>query len=196
MRLRQTIGFSLVLLLVSGGAMAKTAAPDPGEPRPAAKKHLAAGKAKPEKITPSRQHIRARPEARTVAGPHESRRRAMRRLAADRPIHAVHAIGTRETGNASWYGGRHIGRRTASGKPLDRVHPTAAHRTLPLHSLARVTNLNNGRSCIVEVTDRGPTSRRLLIDLSPRAADELAMRDVGIVPVTVEPVAPVADTPD
>jgi len=196
MRLRQTIGFSLVLLLVSGGAMAKTAAPDPGEPRPAAKKHLA-GKAKPEKLAEQRQRPRVRSEARAAAARPDSRRHGIaRRLAADRPPHAVHTIGAREIGSASWYGGHHIGRRTASGKPLDRVHATAAHRTLPLHSLARVTNLNNGRSCIVEVTDRGPTSRRLLIDLSPRAADELAMRDAGIVPVTVEPVAPVADTPD
>jgi rare lipoprotein A len=105
----------------------------------------------------------------------------------------VKAIGPCLTGRAAWYGGRYIGRRTSSGVPLDQIHATAAHRTLPLNSLVRVTNLSNGRSVIVRINDRGPVSEQLLIDMSPRAADELAMRTAGIVPVSVEQVVEVAD---
>jgi rare lipoprotein A (peptidoglycan hydrolase) len=114
--------------------------------------------------------------------------------AADPKPVLVRAVGKSETGTAAWYGGRYLGRRTSSGERLDTVHPTAAHRTLPLNSLARVTNLENGRSIIVRVTDRGPVSDSLLIDMSPRAADQLEMKEAGLVQVKVEQV--VAVPPD
>ena len=79
----------------------------------------------------------------------------------DQYLGPMRVVGTREVGSAAWYGGRHIGMRTASGDRLDAVHATAAHRSLPLHSLVRVTNLNNGRSVIAKITDRGPVSRSL-----------------------------------
>jgi rare lipoprotein A len=107
----------------------------------------------------------------------------------------VRAIGKAETGTAAWYGGRYIGRRTSSGSRLDTMHATAAHRTLPLNSLARVTNLKNGRSVIVRVTDRGPISESLLIDMSPRAATELDMKQAGLIPVSVEQVVEVPSDP-
>ena len=103
----------------------------------------------------------------------------------------VRPIGKAETGTAAWYGGRYLGRQTSSGSRLDTIHPTAAHRTLPLNSLARVTNLDNGRSVVVRVTDRGPVSKSLLIDMSPSAADELHMKHAGLAPVTVEQVVEV-----
>jgi rare lipoprotein A len=103
----------------------------------------------------------------------------------------VRAIGKSQTGTAAWYGGTYIGRRTTSGDRLDTIHATAAHRSLPLNSLARVTNLQNGRSVVVRVTDRGPVAEALLIDMSPRAADELRMKEAGLVPVTVEQVVEV-----
>jgi rare lipoprotein A len=107
-----------------------------------------------------------------------------------RDVGALKVVGYRETGRAAWYGGkRHLGHRTASGDVLDDERPTAAHRSLPLNSLARVTNLNNGRSVVVTVTDRGPHGRGRLIDVSPRAADVLDMKRDGVVPVAVEPVA-------
>ena len=102
---------------------------------------------------------------------------------------AFQVVGRREIGRASWYGNYHVGRKTATGERLDTVHPTAAHRTLPLQSLVKVTNLNNGRSVVVTINDRGPVSPRLLIDVSPRAADELNMRHDGIIPVAIEQVA-------
>jgi len=96
--------------------------------------------------------------------------------------------GRREVGNAAWYGRGFVGLHTASGTVLDRIRPTAAHRSLPLNSLARVTNLRNGRSIIVLVNDRGPVSRSLIIDLSPGAAAKLDMQHDGVVPVAVEPI--------
>jgi rare lipoprotein A (peptidoglycan hydrolase) len=104
----------------------------------------------------------------------------------------VRPIGKTETGTAAWYGGHYIGQRTSSGTRLDSVNPTCAHRTLPLNSLVRVTNLKNGRSVVVRVTDRGPVSTSLLIDMSPRAADELRMKEAGLVPVKVEQVVEVS----
>jgi rare lipoprotein A len=71
---------------------------------------------------------------------------------------------------------------------LDTVTATAAHRTLPLHSYAKVTNLDSGRSLIVKINDRGPYTRGRIIDLSPRAAEQLEVKQAGVVPVVVEPV--------
>jgi rare lipoprotein A len=97
-------------------------------------------------------------------------------------------VGRPEICEAAWYGGGFLGQRTASGEPLDSVHVTAAHRTLPLFTRVRVTNLRNGRSVIATINDRGPVSHHLLIDLSPRAAQELHMVSSGVAPVQIEPV--------
>jgi rare lipoprotein A (peptidoglycan hydrolase) len=105
----------------------------------------------------------------------------------------LRCVGKPETGTAAWYGGRYIGRHTTNGERLDTIHSTAAHRTLPLNSLARVTNLRNGRSVVVRVTDRGPVADDLLIDMSPRAAAELHMQEAGLAPVRVEQVVEVPD---
>jgi rare lipoprotein A len=103
----------------------------------------------------------------------------------------VRVVGKSQTGKAAWYGGRYVGRQTTSGERLDTLHATAAHRTLPLNSLVRVTNLKNGRSVVARITDRGPISTSLLIDMSPRAADELNMKEAGVVPVKIEQVVEV-----
>jgi rare lipoprotein A (peptidoglycan hydrolase) len=105
---------------------------------------------------------------------------------------AIKVVGLQEIGMAAWYGGHHLGQRTASGALLDSVTPTAAHRSLPLNSLVRITNLRNGRSVICKVNDRGPWGHNRLIDLSPRAADELDMKRSGIAKVSVEPLASTA----
>ncbi|MGH7088452.1 MAG: septal ring lytic transglycosylase RlpA family protein [Stellaceae bacterium] len=102
--------------------------------------------------------------------------------------------GALEFGKASWYG--LVGNRTASGEVLDVVTPTAAHRVLPLGSCARVTDLDNGRSIIVEINDRGPFRPRFIIDLSPLAAEELGMRRKGVAAVAVEPIAYVPASSD
>jgi len=76
-----------------------------------------------------------------------------------------------------------VGKKTASGEVLDKVTATAAHRSLPLASYAKVTNLDNSRSVIVKINDRGPYTRGRIIDLSPRAADVLDMKRAGVVTV-------------
>ncbi len=95
---------------------------------------------------------------------------------------------TGQIGYASWYGGERHGRRTAGGGHFDRNELTAAHRTLPLHSKARVTNMANGRAVTVRITDRGPTRKGRIIDLSQSAAEQLGMRHRGVARVEVEPV--------
>jgi rare lipoprotein A len=89
-------------------------------------------------------------------------------------------------GKASRYS--RVGKRTASGEILDTVTPTAAHRSLPLASHAKVTNLDNGRSVVVKINDRGPYARGRILDLSPRAADALDMKHAGAAAVLVEPL--------
>lgn len=91
--------------------------------------------------------------------------------------------GYKERGMASWYGAE-SGNRTASGVRFDPRGLTAAHKTLPIPSTVRVTNLRNGRSVDVVINDRGPFSHNRLIDLSKGAAEQLGMR--GITEVTVE----------
>jgi rare lipoprotein A len=99
----------------------------------------------------------------------------------------THAIQSPQIGQAAWYD--LVGGRTSSGERLDTVTLTAAHRSLPLGSCAKVTSLDSGRSVVVKINDRGPYNRRFIIDLSPRAADELGMKHAGVAAVAVEPVA-------
>ena len=92
-------------------------------------------------------------------------------------------------GIASWYGQRHHGRPTASGKPFNMHALTAAHRSLPLGTRVRVTNLENGRSVVVRITDRGPYVRGRSIDLSHAAAKALGMVKRGLASVRMEVLA-------
>ncbi|MFZ1413951.1 MAG: septal ring lytic transglycosylase RlpA family protein [Defluviicoccus sp.] len=91
-----------------------------------------------------------------------------------------------QRGDASWYGPRFHGRKTASGVRFDQNKLTAAHRDLPLGSEVTVTNLDNGQSVRVEINDRGPYINGRIIDLSKAAAHELGMIQDGVVPVKVE----------
>jgi rare lipoprotein A len=96
---------------------------------------------------------------------------------------------TVQTGEASWYGERHQGRRTASGEVYDMHQLTAAHRALPLGTHVLVTNLQNGRSVEVRVNDRGPTVAGRIIDLSYAAARALGAVAAGTIPVSVRVLA-------
>lgn len=100
------------------------------------------------------------------------------------------AAGYREQGTASWYGRKFHGKRTSSGEPYDMYAMTAAHKTLPLPSYVRVRNLDNDRSVIVRVNDRGPFLHDRLIDLSYAAAAKLGILGNGTGRVEVEAVAP------
>jgi rare lipoprotein A len=94
-----------------------------------------------------------------------------------------------EQGIASWYGVPYHGRRAANGEIYDMYRLTAAHRTLPFESIVRVTNLKNGRTTEVRITDRGPFIENRIIDLSLAAAREVDMVAAGVAPVRIEVVA-------
>jgi rare lipoprotein A len=98
----------------------------------------------------------------------------------------VRAEQTSATGPASWYGDEFAHRQTASGEPYDPGKLTGAHRTFPLGSKVRVTNLTNGRSVLVTINDRGPYRNRRVIDLSYGAARALGMIRRGVARVRVE----------
>lgn len=102
--------------------------------------------------------------------------------------HPLGAPGTPQVGNASWYGGRHQGLRTASGERYDEYAMTAASPYLPLGTRARIKNLENGRSVIVRVNDRGPFVEGRIIDVSYAAARALGMVGDGVVRVKVVPL--------
>lgn len=103
--------------------------------------------------------------------------------------------GYRERGTASWYGAKFHGRSTSSMEPYDMCRFSAAHKTLPLPSYARVTNLENGRSIIVRVNDRGPFHEGRVIDLSYVAALKLGVYETGTARVEVESVGPATGAP-
>lgn len=94
-----------------------------------------------------------------------------------------------EEGIASWYGPNFHGKLTANGAIFDMYKVSAAHRTLPMPSMVRVTNLENGRSLKVKVNDRGPFARNRIIDLSMRAAELLGFQRQGTALVRVEVLA-------
>ncbi len=196
MRMRRTIGLSLALLVVSAAAMAKQTHSGHDEPAPSSKAKPAKADTNAGKPHGKQQRTHGKVAARSEPRHAEQAREQAARLPPpDRYIGPVQVIGQREVGAAAWYGAHHIGRRTASGDRLDAIHATAAHRSLPLRSLVRVTNLSNGRSVIAQITDRGPVSHSLLIDVSPSVADGLDMKRAGIAKVAVEPVAPAPTAP-
>ena len=102
------------------------------------------------------------------------------------------SAGYREEGIASWYGGYFHGRRTSSGDVYDMYQMTAAHKSLPLPTYVRVTNLVNGRSVVLRVNDRGPFVADRIIDVSFAAATKLGMAETGTAPVEVVSLDPPA----
>ena len=101
--------------------------------------------------------------------------------------------GYTEEGNASWYGEPFHGRRASNGEIYDMYKLTAAHRTLPFETIVRVTNVNNRKSTVVRITDRGPFIENRIIDLSLAAAREIDSVGPGVVPVRVEVLSPGID---
>ncbi|GAC1633310.1 MAG: hypothetical protein NVS9B14_07850 [Candidatus Acidiferrum sp.] len=118
----------------------------------------------------------ARPQPRTSAPPPKR----------NRPADTTGSALYTEEGNASWYGPPFHGRKASNGEVYDMNKLTAAHRTLPFDSIVRVTNLNNGKSTTVRITDRGPFVDNRIIDLSKAAAQEIESIGPGVVPVRIE----------
>ena len=96
----------------------------------------------------------------------------------------------KERGLASWYGRKFHGQRTSSGETYDMFAMTAAHKTFPIPSYARVTNVKNGKSVVVRINDRGPFHANRIIDLSYAAASRLGIVELGSALVEVERVLP------
>lgn len=103
--------------------------------------------------------------------------------------------GYQERGGASWYGTKFHGRKTSNGEVYDMWAMTAAHKTLPIPSYVRVTNVENGRSIVVRVNDRGPFHSQRIIDLSYAAALKLGFAEKGVAQVDVIDITPVVDVP-
>ncbi|MGH7045964.1 MAG: septal ring lytic transglycosylase RlpA family protein [Stellaceae bacterium] len=199
MPLRRTIGISLALMMASAGAMAKT--PETGTTHQSSQPPDSGHQKATDRTGKTRIAHRFSGSRRSsrLAWRRPGRVRYERQAVGDQTDSAGaapywgprHATGALQIGRAAWYD--LVGDRTSSGERLNTVTPTAAHRSLPLGSCAKVTDLDTGRSIIVKINDRGPYNRRFIIDLSPRAAEELGMRYVGVAAVAVEPVAaPVA----
>ena len=101
---------------------------------------------------------------------------------ADGPDGKAHML----VGKASWYGKNFHGRTTACGEPYDMYAFTAAHKTLPFHTLVRVTDPETRKTVVVRITDRGPYADGRVIDLSWAAANDLEMIKRGIIPVELQ----------
>lgn len=197
MPLRQTIGISLALMMASTGAFAqapeKNAAYHAATP-PGAEPARSASRSGKTRSAHRSAHFRWPARLSFHHGGHARRRQAATygTEADASPPDAfwgpTHTTGYQQVGEAAWY--NLVGGRTSSGERLDAVTPTAAHRSLPLGSCARVTSLDTGRSVVVKINDRGPYRHRFIIDLSPRAAEALGMIHSGTAAVMVEPVAP------
>ncbi len=186
MPMRRTIGISLACLMISTGAIART--PSKGSPSDPGQLQRESERAKVRKgkaqllSCGTHAHRNARTQSRDL----DSDSTEPAGGAPDSYVGPMHTIGKSEIGRAAWY--NWVGSRTASGEILDWVTPTAAHRSLPLASYAKVTNLDTGRAVVVKINDRGPYRRRFIIDLSPRAAEEIGVVRSGIAAVSVEPL--------
>jgi rare lipoprotein A len=119
--------------------------------------------------TPERARRPTNPEART----------------GDQPVAGAYV----EEGNASWYGAPFHGRRASNGEIYDMNKMTAAHRTMAFGTIVRVTNLTNGKTAVVRITDRGPFIENRIIDLSMAAAKSIESIGPGVVPVRLEVIS-------
>ncbi|QDK44439.1 septal ring lytic transglycosylase RlpA family lipoprotein [Bdellovibrio sp. ZAP7] len=101
---------------------------------------------------------------------------------------ALHT-GSTAKGKASWYGESHQGNRTASGEKFDLNQLTAAHRTLPMGSMVKVTSLSTGKSVTVRINDRGPFTKGRILDVSQAAAQKLGFIQKGTDHIKMEVVS-------
>ena len=165
MHMCRALGISLAFLAISAGAMAKTAEKSashhPGQPQ-GAKQHKAEQRAVHRQVALNRGGYTRTPTRNVARHTISSQyRHAVSHPVADARgeppdpyLAPAQGQGGRQFGKAAWY--NFVGGHTSTGERLDAVTPTAAHRTLPLLSYAKVTNLDSGRSVIVKINDRGP----------------------------------------
>jgi peptidoglycan lytic transglycosylase len=99
-------------------------------------------------------------------------------------------LGKKQKGKASYYARSFAGKKMADGTRLNPASNAAASKTLPLGTKAKVTNLDNGKVAVVEIRDRGPFVKGRIVDVTPGTAAQLGMKEDGVVPVEVQPIAP------
>src|SRR5438309_5025210 len=165
------LGFLLPLVLCGCGSRRPVPSRQPTPPQPPETPSATEEAAKRSTNVPET------PASQPAAAPASKR---------NKPAPAPASSGYTEEGNASWYGVPFHGRRASNGEIYDMYKLTAAHRTLPFETIVRVTNLNNGKSTVVRITDRGPFVDNRIIDLSFAAAREVESVGPGVVPVRVE----------
>lgn len=102
---------------------------------------------------------------------------------------ALDRSGKARKGRASYYGRNFYTKKMADGTPMDPQSNIAASKTLPIGTKARVTNLQNGASEVVEIRDRGPYIKNRIVDVTPKTADKLGLKEDGTAPVVVKPIA-------
>ena len=162
----------LALLLLTGCASRSTA-PGPAAGRDGPEANPPAGLDRVPDATPRVEPLRA-------GGPNKPYE-----VLGERYTPTTSDRAMRESGGASWYGRKFHGRPTASGEPYDMYAMTAAHKTMPIPSYARVRNPANGREVVVRINDRGPFVAGRVVDLSYTAALKLGVLG-GVAPVVVE----------
>jgi len=110
------------------------------------------------------------------------------------PRGGIDHSGRKQKGRASYYAQHFTNRKMADGNRFDPNSNVAASKSLPLGTTAKVTNLNNGKSALVKVQDRGPHIDGRVVDLTPKVAEQLDVKKAGVTPVVVAPIAvPQAD---
>lgn len=102
--------------------------------------------------------------------------------------HSLDRSGKPRQGTASYYGKNFYKKKMADGTPMNPQSNVAASKTLPLGTKAKVTNLDNGKSDVVEIKDRGPYVQDRIVDVSPKTADKIGLKKDGTAPVEVKPM--------
>ncbi|WP_244831194.1 septal ring lytic transglycosylase RlpA family protein [Caballeronia sp. TF1N1] len=138
-------------------------------------------------------HTHAHERAQKHARHSQENVNATAKAAAAEPVN-LDRSGKERKGKASYYGRNFYKKKMADGTPMNPQSNSAASKTLPLGTKARVTNLENGNSDVVEIRDRGPYVKDRIVDVSPKTADKLGLKENGTAPVEVKPVeVPQAD---
>jgi rare lipoprotein A len=173
------LGAALVAVLLSACGGKKQARVNPPPPPPLAAPPATSAPAAPSYSTPTRAEVTPQSSADKKQEKADEIARELSVPEGTKPL-AV------ETGNASWYGAPYHNRRSSNGEIYDMNQLTAAHRTLPLGSTVRVTNLKTGHSTVVRITDRGPFVEGRIVDLSLAAAKQADIWQAGVAKVRLE----------
>jgi rare lipoprotein A len=173
------LGAALVAVLLSACGGKKQARVNPPPPPPLAAPSATTAPAAPSSSTPTRAEVTPQSSA-------DKKQVTAGEIAREPSIPEGTKPLAVETGNASWYGAPYHNRRGSNGEIYDMNQLTAAHRTLPLGSTVRVTNLKTGHSTVVRITDRGPFVEGRIVDLSLAAAKQADIWQAGVAKVRLE----------